>query len=304
MRRVVAWLMVLWMLLACCPAGAEGGAEEACTVAERYGVTVRVSCQEEPVFPGETVVFTVEAANHSGAALGSLRLTEISIGGGTWSGVPQSLPSEGTMTARYTVRMPDALHDIALFQLQWDGNAMSLQHEVEVLEPAAFTLTAEGGEWPWKAGEEHLIDFTLVNEDARVLENVTLTLPGAYQGADRTGEVRFLRKDRRKLKTAQQTDTFLVESLAPGESVTLTAAWTPDAITEEEVRVSLQAALTLNGRRQTRAATFVCQQEIVRHSMWTAMLPGGVSVGHALCALGALTLLAALLAVIRARRLR
>ena len=228
------------------------------------------------------------------------------MGEGTWTGAADKLADDAALTAQYAVRIPDGDHDRALFQLDWDGGALNLQLPVKVIAPVQLAVTAEVGDWSWKTGDAHTVDFTVTNNESRALENVTLTLPGAYSCGERLGDATFLRKDRRKLKSAQQTDTFLIEALEPGESVTMTAQWVPegDLSAVGDASLALQAEVTLDGRAQAVSAVHAAQREILRPGRWTAMLAGGVSMGHVLCTLAGLTALVALLAACRARKFR
>ena len=315
MRKLAAWLLLLCMLLPCTCTGesvaeryglTEGSSasDDSYTVAESQGVTLHVSCDETTVFPGETVTMLVTVNNHTQQTLEKLSLSEMSIGNGSWDKIPDMLPADGSLRAVYTVRIPDTLHDTAMFRLQWQDGSLMAQHELNVAQPMQLTLQGEVKEWPWQAGEEHTADFTVTNLGDMVLENVTLTLPGAYLQGEKIGDAVFLRKDRRKLKTAQQTDSFLLEELAPGDSVTMTAAWLPEALPEGEVALTMQAAVEADGRTQTRAAMVIMERKVIRPTAWTTMLTGSVSMGHVLAGLTALTLLTALAALLRARRLR
>lgn len=278
--------------------------EQSSTVATYQGVTLRVSCDETTVFPGETVGFIVSVENSSAGSMESIMLSERSIGSGKWGKTASQLPAGEQMKVAYTVRIPDTLHDIALFQLQWHGGSMMVQHELNVVEPANLTVQAEVQEWPWQAGEEHTADFIVTNQGGTVLENVTLTLPGVYLDGQRIGDAIFLRKDRRKLKTTQQTDSLSLGELVPGDSVTMTVAWTPDTLPEGMVALTMQAAVESDGRMQTRAATALMERVVVHPTVWTTMVKGDVSMGHVLCGLAGLTLMVALAALLRARKLR
>lgn len=297
MRRLMVW-MVLLALACTLPAAMAAGETD---------VTLRISAAQDAYLPGETAVFTVTVENGTDSALTDMVFSEVAVGGGMWTDTVKSLSAGATAAAIYTVRMPDSLHDCALFDVKWNGGHVSQACQLTALTPAGLSVTVAADDWPWVTGKAHTADFTVTNNGDRALENVTLRLGRAYtdDGAD-AGEATFLRKERRKLKSAEQTAEYVLPLLEPGESVTMSAQVAPeiDLSLTEGLSIPMQATVTLDGRTQSAAAVCAQTREIVLPGVWTTKLAGGVTMGHVLCVLAAMTAFIALAACIRAKKLR
>lgn len=300
MRRLMA--IVLTAMLACmAPCALADDAETSVR-----GVTLRIDAAEDTLLPGETAVFSVTVENGSGQELTGLTFSEISLGEGVWSDTVKTLADGASHTAAYTVRVTDALHDRALFEIRWAQGQVALQYALTVIQPVQLTITAEADDWPWETGKPHTANFTVHNGGDRPMEHVTLRLGQAYTADGDAGEATFLRKDRRKLKSAEQTAEHVIARLESGDSVTMTVQAIPaaDLSFAESLSIPLQATVVMDGRGQTVAASCTVTREVVRPGMWTTIIREPVSVGHILTGLAALTVLIALAAVIRAKKLR
>ncbi|MBR4080409.1 MAG: hypothetical protein IKK21_01320 [Clostridia bacterium] len=301
MRRLMVWMLLL--ALACTLPSAVADTVNTSV----QDVTLRISAEQDTYIPGETAVFTLTVENGSDKALTEMVFSEVSIGSGTWTDTVKSLPAGASVTAVYAVRMPDALHDCALFDVRWSSGSITLQYRMTALTPVRLSITAEEDDWSWDSGKAHSADFTVTNDGDLPLENVMLTLGRAYtdDGAD-AGQATFLRKDRRKLKSAEQTAAYTIPLLEPGESVTMSAQLTPeiDLSMTEGLSLPMQATVLMDGRSQSVTAVCTQTREVITPGMWTAVIRGDVTMGHLLCALSGLTVLVALAACIRAKKLR
>ena len=141
--------------------------------------------------------------------------------------------------------------------------------------------------WNWQAGTAQTAEVTLTNTAGVPVEDLTVVLQPARADKRFWETPVWTEKNKKRLKAREQTETILLGTLEPEDTVVLTLSWQPEnsLISVREAAFTMAAVGTAEGVPFRRVVTFR-QEKASNASSGAETRIAGIRAGNLMYAMG------------------